>query len=105
MTDKANQTRLLAAVRAAAPTPTRARSRGHGRTEERLIAPAPTFPGAAQVSRIVRYTGGLDGRRSTEEVVHCLTNLTPDQADPAALSSFPPRASSPRLRQPAHACL
>jgi DDE family transposase len=52
--------------------------RGHGRTEERILAALPLidtdgidFPGAAQVLRIVRYTGGLDGQRTTKEVV-CL---------------------------------
>lgn len=96
MTIKANQPTLLAAaaarVSAAHPTPTQARSRGHGRTEERLIQPAPatgiTFPGAAQVFRIIRYTGGLDGQRTRKEVVHGITNLTPAQANPAALAGL-----------------
>jgi len=63
-------------------------SRGHGRTEERiLIALALTeddgvdFPDAAQALRIVRYTGGLDGQRTTKEVVHAITSLPRHQAD------------------------
>ncbi len=63
-------------------------SRGHGRTEERiLIALALThndrvdFPDAAQVLRIVRYTGGLDGQRTTKEVVHAITSLPRRRAD------------------------
>jgi hypothetical protein len=34
----------------------------------------------------VRYTGGLDGQRTTKEVVYGITALTPDQADAAALN-------------------
>jgi predicted transposase YbfD/YdcC len=63
-------------------------SRGHGRTEERiLIARTLTaddgveFPDAAQALRIVRYTGGLDGQRTTKEVVHAITSLPRRQAD------------------------
>jgi predicted transposase YbfD/YdcC len=68
-------------------------SRGHGRTEERiLIARTLTeddgvdFPDAAQIVRIVRYTGGLDGQRTTKEVVHAITSLPHRQADAPALN-------------------
>jgi len=67
--------------------------RGHGRTEARhLVAVTLTeadsidFPGAAQIFRIVRYTGGLDGQRRTKEVVYCITSLTHQQADAATLA-------------------
>ena len=65
-----------------------ATGRGHGRTEERILAALSLtdtdgidFPGAAQVLRIVRYTGGLDGQRTTKEVVYALTGLTHNRAD------------------------
>jgi predicted transposase YbfD/YdcC len=68
-------------------------SRGHGRTEERILiartltdADGVDFPDAAQVLRIVRYTGGLDGQRTTKEVVHAITSLSRYQADAAALN-------------------
>lgn len=67
-------------------------SRGHGRTEQRTlqVVPADTiaFPGARQIFQIVRYTGGLDGQRTRKEVVHGITNLSPAQADPAALAAL-----------------
>lgn len=68
-------------------------SRGHGRTEERVLTALTLthddgidFPGAAQVVQIVRYTGGLDGQRTTKEVVYAITALTRDQADAPALN-------------------
>ena len=68
-------------------------SRGHGRTEERILTAVTItdidgieFPGAVQVFRVLRYTGGLDGQRTTKEVVHGITSLTREQADAAALS-------------------
>jgi len=97
MTVKANQPRLLDAIhqrlRGGHPVLTRTRARGHGRTEERLIhaAPAPgdiVFPGATQIFRIIRHAGGLDAQRTRKEVVHGITNLTPQQADPAALAAL-----------------
>lgn len=96
MTAKANQPGLLAAIceriSAAAPIPARATSRGHGRTEERhlYLAPADSlgFPGAAQIFRIVRHTGGLDGQRTRKEIVHGITNLTPDQAGAPELAAL-----------------
>ena len=97
MTVKANQPRLLDAIcqrlRGGHPVLTRARARGHGRTEERLIQAAPAtsdivFPGAAQIFRITRHTGGLDGQRTRKETVHGITNLTPDQAGAAELAAL-----------------
>jgi predicted transposase YbfD/YdcC len=68
-------------------------NRGHGRTEERILtalALTPEdgidFPGAAQVTQVIRYTGGLDGQRLTKEVVYTITSLTPDQADAQTLA-------------------
>jgi predicted transposase YbfD/YdcC len=89
MTVKGNQPHLLDTVidqlRAAAPTTSTQRARGHGRTEERILhavaATATGFPGAAQVFRIIRYTGGLDGQRTRKEIVHGITNLGADKAD------------------------
>jgi predicted transposase YbfD/YdcC len=67
--------------------------RGHGRTEQRTTRVAPvtgesaiTFPYAAQVFRIRRDVGGLDGQRTTKEIVHCITSLTPEQATPKDLA-------------------
>ncbi|MFP5311687.1 MAG: transposase, partial [Actinomycetes bacterium] len=42
----------------------------------------------SQVFRIIRYTGGLDGQRTGKEVVHGLTNLTPDEASHTALATL-----------------
>src|SRR5665647_3540544 len=96
MTVEGNQPGLLAAVQAqvsaAKRVPVRAQSRGHARTAERLIQVAPAtgidFPGATRVFRIVRYTGGLDGQRTTKEVVHGVTNLTTDEASDAQLAAL-----------------
>jgi len=96
MTVKGNQPRLRAAVldrlRDQQPTRSRQHSRGHGRTEERRLSVVPAdgidFPGAQQAFRIVRYTGGLDGQRTGKEVVHGITNLRANQADPAAVGTF-----------------
>ena len=96
MTVKANQPSLLEAVcqriGAAAAAPDKARDRGHGRTEERLLYLAPAdgivFPGAAQIFRIVRHVGGLDGQRTSKEIVHGITNLRPDQAGATELAAL-----------------
>lgn len=97
MTVKGNQPGLLDAVtdrlRAEPPTPgSDQRSRGHARTEQRILRAAPAtgiaFPGAAQIFRVVRYTGGLDGQRTRKEVVHGITNLRADQADPDQLAAL-----------------
>lgn len=96
MTVKANQPRLLAAIaeqlRTQEPGRTLARNRGHGRTEERHLhvvdADGIAFPGAQQVFRVIRHTGGLDGQRTTKEVVYGITNLPAEHADPAALATL-----------------
>ena len=96
MTVKANQPRLRQSVLdqlgVQQPTRTRQLSRGHGRTEERRLSVVPAtgidFPGAQQVFRVIRYTGGLDGQRTRKEVVHGITNLATDQADAAQLATF-----------------
>jgi predicted transposase YbfD/YdcC len=66
--------------------------RGHGRTEERSLRVAPatgiTFPGAAQIFRTVRYTGGLDGQRTGKQVVYGITSLTAQHADPAQVAAY-----------------
>jgi predicted transposase YbfD/YdcC len=93
MTIKANQPTLLAAAQEALSGPAAAfdeytePSRGHGRTEERILRATPVttdmsidFPHAAQVFRVIRYVGGLDGQRRTKEVAHCISSLTPDKA-------------------------
>lgn len=96
MTVKANQPTLLAAIaeqlRTQEPQRTAASNRGHGRTEERHLhvvdGASITFPGVAQVFRVIRHTGGLDGQRTTKEVVYGITNLTAEHADPAALAQL-----------------
>jgi hypothetical protein len=96
MTVKGNQPTLLAAVqdrlRDPQPTSTGEHSRGHGRTEHRTLTVMPAtgidFPGAQQVFRIVRYTGGLDGQRLRKEVVYGITNLPADHADAAVLAAL-----------------
>ncbi len=96
MTVKGNQPKLRAAIidqlHDQQPSRTRQHSRGHGRTEERRLSVVPAtginFPGAQQVFRIVRYTGGLDGQRVRKEVVYGITNLSAEQATPAQLAAL-----------------
>jgi predicted transposase YbfD/YdcC len=101
MTVKANrktlQTQCAAAFtrHAAQATHDRQSHRGHGRTEERHVSAVQLtpedgidFPGAAQVLRMVRYRGGLDGQRTTKEVVFVITSLTTDQADVHTLATL-----------------
>jgi hypothetical protein len=91
---KANQPRLLTAAQQATSGPAAEfvehteHTRGHGRTEERILRTVVVtdnmgidFPHAAQVFRVIRYVGGLDGQRRTKEVAYCLTSLTPAKAD------------------------
>ncbi len=93
MTIKANQPTLLAAAQHALSGPGADftehtdHARGHGRTEERILRTTPVttampinFPHAAQIFRVIRYVGGLDGQRRSKEVAHCVTSLTPDNA-------------------------
>ncbi|AWS43627.1 ISAs1 family transposase [Streptosporangium sp. 'caverna'] len=66
--------------------------RGHGRTEMRAIRTAPAagvdFPSAAQFFRILRYRGGLDGVRTSKEVVFGIASLPVDLAGPAHLNHY-----------------
>lgn len=99
MTVKGNRKVLQAACAAAfgrhaATATTHAQTgRGHGRTEERHLSAVSVtaddgidFPAAAQIARVVRYRGGMDGQRITKEVVFVITSLTADQADAATLA-------------------
>jgi hypothetical protein len=101
MTVKANRKALQAQCaaaftrHAADATHDRATGRGHGRTEERHVSAVQLtpedgidFPGAAQILRVVRYRGGLDGQRITKEVVFVVTSLTAGQADVHALATL-----------------
>ncbi|MDP9844432.1 putative transposase YbfD/YdcC [Streptosporangium lutulentum] len=97
---KDNQPTLLAAaIRALSGTDTdfatrthTMTDRGHGRTETRTIRTAPAvdvgFPGAAQLFRILRYRGGLDGVRISKEVVFGLSSLPADLAGPEHLNHY-----------------
>jgi hypothetical protein len=66
--------------------------RGHGRTERRTLRTAPTdstlFPGARQVFRLRRDTGGLDGIRTSKEIVFGVTSLPTDLAGPDHLNHY-----------------
>lgn len=66
--------------------------RGHGRTERRTLRTAPTddtlFPGARQVFRLRRDTGGLDGARTSKEIVFGITSLPIDLAGPDHLNHY-----------------
>ena len=66
--------------------------RGHGRTERRTLRVAPAddslFPGARQVFRLRRDTGGLDGQRTRKEIVHGIVSLPADLAGPAHLNHY-----------------
>ncbi len=66
--------------------------RGHGRTERRTLRVADCddtlFPGARQVFRLRRDTGGLDGVRTSKEIVHGIVSLDADQAGPHHLNTY-----------------
>lgn len=66
--------------------------RGHGRTERRTLRTAPAddslFPGARQVLRLRRDTGGLDGQRTGKEIIHGITSLPADLAGPDHLNHY-----------------
>ena len=66
--------------------------RGHGRTERRTLRVAPCdhtlFPGARQVFRLRRDTGGLDGVRTSKEIIHGIVSVTADQAGPEHLNHY-----------------
>jgi hypothetical protein len=66
--------------------------RGHGRTERRTIRVAPCddnlFPGARQVLRLRRDTGGLDGVRTRKQIIHGIVSLDAEQAGPHHLNHY-----------------
>jgi predicted transposase YbfD/YdcC len=68
------------------------KDRGHGRTERRTIRVAPTddslFPGARQVFRLRRDTGGLDGQRTRKQIVYGITSMPAHLASPNHLNHY-----------------
>ena len=66
--------------------------RGHGRTERRTMRTAEAddllFPGAAQVFRLRRDTGDLDGTWTGKEILFGVTSLPADLAGPAHLNHY-----------------
>jgi len=66
--------------------------RGHGRTERRTLRVAPcddtVFPGARQVFRLRRDTGGLDGVRTSKEIIHGIVSLNAEEAEPRHLNAY-----------------
>jgi predicted transposase YbfD/YdcC len=66
--------------------------RGHGRTERRTLRVAACddrlFPGARQVFRLRRDIGGLDGVRTSKEIVHGIVSVDADQAGPEHLNHY-----------------
>lgn len=66
--------------------------RGHGRTERRTLRVAACddtlFPGARQVFRLRRDTGGLDGVRTGKEIIHGIVSVDADQAGPQHLNAY-----------------
>jgi predicted transposase YbfD/YdcC len=96
---KANQPNLLDAVATAltgtddefADRMDTVTDRGHGRTEARVIRTAPAagidFPHAAQVFRLRRDRGGLDGVRTSKEIVYGITSLVPNRSGPAQIAT------------------
>jgi predicted transposase YbfD/YdcC len=97
---KANQPTLHEAVQAALAGPNTAfakrmaaqNNRGHGRTETRTIRVANAlgidFPHAAQIFRLRRDRGGLDGVRTSKEIVYGITSLPAQLAGPARLNTY-----------------
>jgi predicted transposase YbfD/YdcC len=69
-----------------------ATDRGHGRTERRTMRVADCddqlFPGARQVFRLRRDTGGLDGIRTSKEIVYGIASMDGDLAGPAHLNHY-----------------
>ncbi|GAA2532006.1 ISAs1 family transposase [Pilimelia columellifera] len=74
--------------------------RGHGRTERRTLRVAACddtlFPGARQVFRLRRDTGGLDGVRTSKEIIHGITSLDNRPGRPAPPQHLHPRALAHR---------
>ena len=101
MTIKANQPSLLAAAQHALSGPGTdfaeytEHSRGHGRTEERILRATSVTtqmpidsPHAAQVFRVIRYVGDLNEQRRSKEVAHCITSLATNKANPPDLAQL-----------------
>jgi hypothetical protein len=102
MTMKANHPRLLAAAARMLTGPAAdfaaehtEHTRGHGRTEERILRAAPVtadspinFPYAAQIFGVIRYVGDLDGQRHSKEFAYCVTSLAPGKADAKTLGEI-----------------
>ncbi len=69
-----------------------AADRGHGRTERRTIRVAACddilFPGARQVFRLRRDTGGLDGVRTSKQIIYGIVSLDAEQAGPHHLNHY-----------------
>lgn len=99
LTLKANQTNLLTVVTALLQGPHTdwvdrchdSAERGHGRTEHRTVrltaATGIEFPHAAQVFRTIRHRGGLDGQRTSKQVVYGITSLPAADAGPADIAA------------------
>jgi predicted transposase YbfD/YdcC len=66
--------------------------RGHGRTERRTLRVAACddtlFPGARQVFRLRRDSGGLDGVRTSKQIIHGIVSLDAEQAQPSHLNAY-----------------
>jgi predicted transposase YbfD/YdcC len=66
--------------------------RGHGRTERRTLRVAACddtlFPGARQVFRLRRDTGGPDGVRTGKEIIHGVVSVDAEQAGPQHLNHY-----------------
>jgi len=66
--------------------------RGHGRTELRTVRVAgcddTLFPGARQVFRLRRDTGGLDGVRTSKDIVYGIASMGADLAGPVHLNHY-----------------
>jgi len=66
--------------------------RGHGRTERRTLRVAACddtlFPGARQVFRLRRDSGGLDGVRTSKEIIHGIVSMDAEQATPCHLNTY-----------------
>jgi hypothetical protein len=73
---------------------------GHGRTEHRTLRVADCndalFPGARQVFRLRRDTGGLDGVRTSKEIIHGIVSVTAAQPAPSISTTMREDAGSSR---------
>jgi DDE_Tnp_1-associated len=63
------------------------RCRSEARTIRTASAAGVDFPHAAQVFRLRRDRRGLDGVRTSREIVYGITSRTPDRAGPAEIAS------------------